>query len=137
MGDHAVSEGAGQWRGPNTGMKAVALRPLPCGDREGYDLEVLGVPVRLYDDVRSDEVMSDPDFKSGRRTWDEAFGAVAERMKGEVDLNLMVDYWHERPGDHTPVVERITRILVDGGHGRDHIGTEYSAQPDGSNGRGR
>ncbi|MHC5056428.1 MAG: hypothetical protein ACYTKD_17160 [Planctomycetota bacterium] len=29
MGNHAVSEGASQWRGPDTGMKAVALRRLP------------------------------------------------------------------------------------------------------------
>jgi hypothetical protein len=57
---------------------------------EGYDLDYVGVRVRLFDDERSDEVLAHPKFKIGNN-WDEIFAEVQKRMTGQVSLHFEIN----------------------------------------------
>lgn len=60
-----------------------------CG--EGYDLEYLDLELRLYDDERSDEVLHDLNFLSGKLTWDQVFEKVVEKNTGHGLLKLEIN----------------------------------------------
>jgi len=88
---------------------------------EGYDLRFCGVPVRLYDDERSDEV----ELRLARKTegsWDEIFRSVSRDMAGQVSLNFEIDRHDEASLQlHSQVARSIKEILIKGGYAESAI----------------
>jgi hypothetical protein len=63
---------------------------------EGFDITYEGLEIRLYDDYRSDEVMSDAEFLNGKISWDQAFDKAIIKFRGKVSLNIEIDRHHNQ-----------------------------------------
>lgn len=95
---------------------------------EGYDLRWGGVPVRLHDDVRSDEVMRRGRGGCPPGEWERQFQVVAEEMSGEVTVSFAIDYRGEaNPVLYPDVAESIRAVLLGAGYEQDSV-TEETTQ---------
>lgn len=95
---------------------------------EGYDLEIGGVPARLYDDTRSDEAHADPQWKAGCCDWEEAFHHAARRLRGEAFLTFEIDRYDKHPEEaRLRASQWIEQLLVTGGYCQGCIDTDPPA----------
>jgi hypothetical protein len=84
---------------------------------EGYDLKWTGVPVRLHDAERSDEVVRRCRGACPPGEWDRLFEVVAGEMAGEATLGFVIDYWGEAGPDlYSGVAEAIRAVLLGAGY---------------------
>ncbi len=92
---------------------------------EGYDLLFGSVPVRLYDDQRSDEVMRRIARHAERTEWEREITEVARDMAGTVWLQFEIDRWNEAtPEDRERAVENLRQSLLESGYGSGDVRVE-------------
>ena len=83
---------------------------------EGFDLTYKNLDLRLYDDLRSYEVMGDIDFQIGELSWDEAFQRIALTNKGHACLTIEIDrYEKETKEIQSEIRLKILDILKENG----------------------
>ena len=82
---------------------------------EGYDLTFNSVPVRLYDDLRSDAALQHPNYKLGKN-WDEIFELIVKEFRGNAYVNYEVDRYDTTPlQDQEKAMSSIIHIVRERG----------------------
>lgn len=71
---------------------------------EGFDFLYKNIPIRLFDDERTDDVFADDKFQTKQEMYEEVFSRIVVANRGQTTLRIEVDRLDENMNLQTEVV---------------------------------